>query len=340
MIQDILNSIKVTLHERFSNPLLGTFLIAAAAFNYHFFLIIFSDEKLIEKFHLLEKTFDTGDLQVWLRLIIYPLLMTIFYIFILPYPSKKVYEFVRNRQKEILDIRRKTEDEFPLTQEEARILRSKHYELEAYYQNMLSERTNEVEQLKHRLQNQKDIPTSNDPKINLWDDEYDQFSKTSAFKVFKENVDDIFSQRVAFSVVPEAGILTAWGLIEQGDDSEVVPTEKGKYFARKIVSNEVTSENDLPEDAAQETYRELIEMIKTLHEEMNDSRRLIYNTQSIASHIEKYLVGWAEHLNKSAVSFANLVKKNISIINRIPASSRREKAAPYINELFSKIPKD
>lgn len=67
-----------------------------------------------------------------------PLLITLAYIFIIPYPAKFVYSFWKNKQKEIQEIKQKIDDETPLTKEQSKKIRQDFKKLESiYYDNLL-----------------------------------------------------------------------------------------------------------------------------------------------------------------------------------------------------------
>lgn len=328
MIQDIINSIKVTLHERFSNPLLGTFLISAAAFNYHFFLIIFSNEELADKFLLLEAKFNACDPYVWLRLILFPLLMTAFYIFALPYPSKRVYEFVRNRQKEILEIRSRTEDEFPLTQEEARELRSKHVQLESYYQRIINEKEQEISSYRNRQPDQastttKDISkeasisASDSNEIKIWNSDLENFKYTPERTSFQNNLNYLYAGTLDFTKIENFGDLAAWGIVDQDSNDKVRITEKGKYFARKLKDLAENQDSSQREEEARKKFNHLIEMIQTLARERKDFRRLSYNTKEIEDYLKSNSKLFEKFLPVEENNVLKTITKNMTITGNI-----------------------
>ena len=117
MFDEILKSIKAHLYERSVSPLMGSFIVAWGVWNYKFFLVILSGMPVVDKFEMIEKTLFPTYMQMLLQGTLYPFLTAMVYLFIYPYPAKKVFEFSRNRQKEISDIKRKIEDETLLTPE-------------------------------------------------------------------------------------------------------------------------------------------------------------------------------------------------------------------------------
>lgn len=326
MIQDVINSIKVTLHERFSNPLLGSFLISSIGFNYHFFLIIFSDEKVTDKMALIGHHFDPSRGDVWLRLIIYPSAIAAIYLFILPYPSRWVYEFVRNRQKEILDIRRKTEDEFPLTQTEARELRAKHYQLENYYQALLKERDEKAAiALQSKVSQEQYVPAGsplpNDQnqngQISLWDEDFKDFINSEERTEFEKELTNIFSNSLTTDSLQYYGNLAAWGLVDKEEDNyRIFPTEKGKYFAKKLMrhksnrsqSNALTNFQRLCVDII--SSKNLQGKLEDFSQKFNELRQFFKTNHSdFKNNLPAELMNTLDDIDKEFNSMTQLVKK-------------------------------
>lgn len=243
MFQDTLDSIKLTLHERVANPILGPLFLSMAVLNYHFFVILLSSETLEEKFYLLDSHFDYSKWETWARIFGWPALIAFLYIYLLPIPSKYVYSYIRKRQQEILKIRQETEDENPLTQAEARELRTKHLELESYYQKVIKEKNQEILDLRQAppkeyrpisLTPHDEEKKSQSSEVKIWEQDFETFKSKRLAASFEKNLDYIFSGRVLFNNIEDSGSLAAWGLIEGNEKGTSSMTEKGKYFARKI----------------------------------------------------------------------------------------------------------
>lgn len=125
MLDDILHSIRSQVSERLSSPLIGAFAISWCLWNYRFLVILFSNNTVTETFKLIDSIAFPPTWSVFLNGVLYPLLSALSYIFLYPYPARVVYRFVRERQRDIAKIRQQIEDETPLTQAEAKLLKAK-----------------------------------------------------------------------------------------------------------------------------------------------------------------------------------------------------------------------
>lgn len=131
MINSIGKSISSVIDERLSSPMVSSFVIAWSLINYKFFVLLLSNTPATQTFDLIDKI-CFPDWQAWLlQGFFYPLVASAFYIFMLPYPSRYVYEAWRRHQKQTDDIREKYESEKRLTVLESREYRQKAHELEA-----------------------------------------------------------------------------------------------------------------------------------------------------------------------------------------------------------------
>lgn len=128
MFNEVIQAIKVSLYERIISPLLGAFVISWSIVNYRFYLIIFSNESVEEKFNLIHSYVFAEiwgyslpyNLGILLFGILIPSAMTWAIIYIYPIPAKHVYEHTRKKQKELKTLRQEIDDEIPLTSKESR----------------------------------------------------------------------------------------------------------------------------------------------------------------------------------------------------------------------------
>lgn len=153
MFDEILKSIRSQLYERAVSPLFGSVLISWGIWNYKFVLLVFSGIAITEKYRLIDEVLFSNWQQIYLRGALYPILTAIFYIFVYPYPAKYVFEFSRNRQKEINDIKHKIEEETLLTVKESRAIRGEIFTLEEEHQKEVKRKDNEINRLKEELGN-------------------------------------------------------------------------------------------------------------------------------------------------------------------------------------------
>jgi hypothetical protein len=133
--------------ERFSNPLVTSFVIAWSLWNYKFFVILFSNASIKETFRLITEIRFPDALAWFLNGFFWPLVFTAVYIFLLPYPSRVVYRFWKTSQKRTNDIKQQIENQALLTLEESRELRARERAL----QDKLSAAINENSKLNDDL---------------------------------------------------------------------------------------------------------------------------------------------------------------------------------------------
>jgi hypothetical protein len=152
MVDDLIKSLKAQLYERASSPLLSVFVLSWLLWNYRFVSILFSTIPVIEKFNFIDtKLFSTYE-DYLLRGFSYPLITTLLFIFVYPYPAKFVYQFWRNRLKELKEIRQKIEDETPLTIEESRNIKREALRIQLTFEKELDARAEEVKRLKEYIE--------------------------------------------------------------------------------------------------------------------------------------------------------------------------------------------
>lgn len=121
--KDIIESFKSQINERLASPLTGSFTIAWLIWNYKFIVILVSANSVTKTFDLIHKICFPDLYAVALNGFLYPLMSALFYIFVLPYPASWAYSFSRIRQKVLAEIRQKVDDETPLPNAEAIVLR-------------------------------------------------------------------------------------------------------------------------------------------------------------------------------------------------------------------------
>jgi hypothetical protein len=124
MIEDILQSAKQTLVERFSSPLLGAFLISWVGWNWKFLVILFADTSVTTTFDLVHKLAFPDWTAILLKGFVFPLMTSLGYVFLYPYPARFVYEFTLKRQREINETKQRIANETPLTLEKSMQLRA------------------------------------------------------------------------------------------------------------------------------------------------------------------------------------------------------------------------
>jgi hypothetical protein len=123
MLEQLVKSIQSHLSDRLVSPLMGSVVVSWCLWNYKFLMILLSNNSVTTTLALVEGIAFPSTTTVVLRGVVFPFITAAAYIFIYPYPSKFVYDFTRRRQKELLEVRRRIEDETPLTLQESRTMR-------------------------------------------------------------------------------------------------------------------------------------------------------------------------------------------------------------------------
>jgi hypothetical protein len=153
MIDDLSKTIKAQLYERINSPLLGSFVLSWATWNYKFIIVLFSAMSVEKTFAYIDQTLYPTWLYASGMLLIGPAITAALIIFVYPYPAKFVYEYARKRQKELKEIQQRIDDETPLTKEEAREIRHAASKQAIELETRLQQKEQEVARL--RLENEQ-----------------------------------------------------------------------------------------------------------------------------------------------------------------------------------------
>lgn len=151
MFEDLLKAVQLQISERLVSPLMGAFAVSWSLWNYKFLVILLSKEPVARSFKMIDALAYPHWWSFGLLGVALPLVTSLAYIFLYPYPARFVFSFTRQRQRELLDIKRKMEDETPLTVEESRKLRREAIRLEQSFYDQLERRDREIERLKDEL---------------------------------------------------------------------------------------------------------------------------------------------------------------------------------------------
>ncbi|EMI7297886.1 TPA: hypothetical protein ACMDVJ_003872 [Vibrio parahaemolyticus] len=107
MIADVLTSIKAYLYDRTSSPLLGAFATSLALWNFKILMLFFSKTPYAVKvweidFFYSQPFFSIDSLSwltnYWMCLYLMPAVTSLFYIYVFPWFSHRVFEFSYNKQ--------------------------------------------------------------------------------------------------------------------------------------------------------------------------------------------------------------------------------------------------
>jgi hypothetical protein len=162
MIEESIKSIKADLYDRVSSPLIFGFCVSWCAWNYKLFLVILSDEKVLEKFRIIDEVLYRTDYHILFNGILYPLLSALIYIFVYPYPAKFIFSFYKKKQTEIVSVKKEIENGVLLTLEESFSIRSKIDKLEREYEEVIKRKNEEISIYKNNAENYENMINSSD----------------------------------------------------------------------------------------------------------------------------------------------------------------------------------
>lgn len=148
MINDISKSIKASLYERVTSPLFGAFFISWCMWNYKTILIIASSLDVKEKISYIDGTLYPNIFILISICLFYPLVSSLAFIFIYPYPAKFIYKYWSIRQKELKNIKQEIDDQILLTIDESRNIRREILKLESEYDSEIQRKNSEISRLK------------------------------------------------------------------------------------------------------------------------------------------------------------------------------------------------
>lgn len=151
MFEDLLKALQQQVADRVVSPLIGAFSVSWALWNYKFILIVLSEEPVRRSFGLIDELAYPHWWSVAVIGLLGPLSTALLYIFAYPYPAKLVYQFTRQRQRELLELKRRIEEETPLTIEESRRIRLEASRLEQSFYDQLERKEREIDRLKDEL---------------------------------------------------------------------------------------------------------------------------------------------------------------------------------------------
>ncbi|KAF1072683.1 MAG: hypothetical protein GAK45_00118 [Pseudomonas citronellolis] len=140
---DFFESLKNSISERLSSPLMGAYFISWCAFNYKFIVVLFSDMKPYVKFGFIGDHIYTGPLA-YLYSFGAPVLATLVYLFILPFGNELVVRFNYYRANAMRQFRASKSGEALLSAEEVKQITDK-------YTDELKSRDAEVNDIERRM---------------------------------------------------------------------------------------------------------------------------------------------------------------------------------------------
>ena len=150
-IKELFGELKLNLYERLSSPLMPSFIVSWMVVNYKLIVTIFSEGSFETKFDYIDSHLYSSQPCFWLLTLIYPLLGSLIYIFVLPYPARFVFGFSLNRKIELRQMKLTKEKATLLSQEDSNKLRLDNFELRRSIESLRRESEDEISLLRTRL---------------------------------------------------------------------------------------------------------------------------------------------------------------------------------------------
>lgn len=148
MFENLLKSTEESIRDRLDSPILISFGISWAAWNYEFLMILASANSVTVTLKLVKDIAFPGEWDWALTGFLYPALATAAYIFLYPYPARFVYGYLRYQQKKQNRVRQKIDDETVLTQEESRKVYAEIEQQRRQAEQLQSQSNQEIQRLR------------------------------------------------------------------------------------------------------------------------------------------------------------------------------------------------
>jgi hypothetical protein len=163
MNDELTKSILSNIQDRAVSPLFGAFVISWSLWNYKLILAILAFIPLDEKIAFIENVLYTGVWQSIGFLAAGPLVTSVAFLFLYPYPAREVFRFWRQKQKELRDIKLSIENESLLTLEESKRIRKQVIEMQTDYDKQIRKLEEDLERYKTELaEKDKEIDEMNE----------------------------------------------------------------------------------------------------------------------------------------------------------------------------------
>jgi predicted transcriptional regulator len=154
MLDELTDSIKARLYDFTVSPLLITFITSWVGWNYRFVLVILSSKEVEDKLAYVDSQLFSQWSDYALRGILWPLITTFLILFVYPFPARYVFGFWRQKQQELVALKKRIDGETPLTKEAAASVLKRVAEVEALLEereSLLSSNRSLVRELREQL---------------------------------------------------------------------------------------------------------------------------------------------------------------------------------------------
>ena len=228
-MNDVIDSVKETITERFSSPLFGTFLLTWFAWNHEYVFLLFSESSFTDKMTYAKEVLYY-DWHISLTYLFgLPMLTSGAFIVIYPIPAKWAYEYWYSRQNKLKEIKVKISNERILTEEEADKIRQETAIKVARYKDDLKAKESEIEILEQAA--------------NMQSEQLDDFR--NQLKEKEKTIRDLGDKIADLTFNPETDndedLVNELKQINPSDDLDIGSTEK--IHEDKIDNKELDTSN-------------------------------------------------------------------------------------------------
>lgn len=123
-MNDVFESLKETIRDRLSSPLIGPYVIAFIACNFKALLFVFSGLPPQEKIAAIDALYSHDN--ALFAAFFLPLAIALFYVFLFPFPARFIMRWTLHQNRLNRDIQHRVLEETVLTLEESRDLIARH----------------------------------------------------------------------------------------------------------------------------------------------------------------------------------------------------------------------
>lgn len=252
MLEDISSTFKAHLYDRISSPLSGAFLFSWPAWNWKFLLVVLSDLTAPEKLAYITQNIYPTKESALLYGLTFPLITAIAFILLYPIPSLWAYKISQHHKKTFKTTQQKTEDDIPLPQEEAILLKKLLRESQRHYEEIISKNNSELASIKEIQAKEAESTTQLKEKIfQLQSEKNMNNERAELFSARAENLANSCRSLTLFlkSCLPEiTGVNENHGLgkpiitsrkidfIKNMSELEIKQTDGEKYIEKELNS--------------------------------------------------------------------------------------------------------
>lgn len=156
-MQDILNSIKVALHDRATSPLFISFTISFLTINYKMVFVLLSHSDIVAAIDYIDDELYRTATTKFLFFAAYPLIATTLYLLAYPWPARWALRYQLWQKRITTEVQREMLELEVLDQEQSAKLKTYHNEIEDRYSKLLAEKRSEVSSLERTVREQKEL---------------------------------------------------------------------------------------------------------------------------------------------------------------------------------------